>query len=37
MPKGLQYNDLQLRINQIIARWTAEGWLQERALYWGLP
>jgi polar amino acid transport system substrate-binding protein len=37
MPKGLQYNDLQLRINQIIARWTAEGWLQERASYWGLP
>lgn len=37
MPKGLQYSDLQQRINQIIARWVAEGWLQERATYWGLP
>jgi len=37
MPKGLQYNDLHLRVNQIIARWTAEGWLRERATYWGLP
>lgn len=37
MPKGLQYGALQQRINQIIARWTAEGWLQERATYWGLP
>ncbi|MBW4471361.1 MAG: transporter substrate-binding domain-containing protein [Stenomitos rutilans HA7619-LM2] len=37
MPKGLQYTDLHTRINQIIARWIAEGWLQERATYWGLP
>lgn len=37
MPKGLQYNDLHTRINQIIARWTAEGWLRERAAHWGLP
>lgn len=37
MPKGLQYNDLHSQINQIIARWVAEGWLQERANYWGLP
>lgn len=37
MPKGVQYTDLHTRINQIIARWTAEGWLQERAAYWGLP
>ena len=37
MPKGLQYNDLQLRVNQIITRWVADGWLRERATYWGLP
>lgn len=37
MPKGLQYTDLHLRINQIIARWVAEDWLRERATYWGLP
>lgn len=37
MPKGLQYEELRSRINQIIARWTAEGWLQERATHWGLP
>jgi len=37
IPKGLQYTDLQQRINQIVARWTANGWLQERAQYWGLP
>ena len=37
MPKGLQYESLRSQVNQIIARWTAEGWLQERAKYWGLP
>jgi polar amino acid transport system substrate-binding protein len=37
MPKGLQYDDLRSQVNQIITRWTAEGWLQERAKYWGLP
>ncbi len=37
MPKGLQYEDLRSQINQIISRWIAEGWLQERAKYWGLP
>jgi polar amino acid transport system substrate-binding protein len=37
MPKGPQYDALRSQINQIIARWTAEGWLQERAKYWGLP
>lgn len=37
MPKGLQYEALRSQVNQIIARWIAEGWLQERATYWGLP
>ncbi len=37
MPKGLQYDDLRRQINEAIARYTAEGWLKERAKYWGLP
>ncbi len=37
LPKGVQYNDLQLAINQSIRRWYAEEWLQERAAYWSLP
>ncbi|NJM96267.1 MAG: transporter substrate-binding domain-containing protein [Phormidesmis sp. RL_2_1] len=37
MPKGLQYRELNMAINQALQRWYEEGWLQERAAYWGLP
>ncbi|MEA5583385.1 transporter substrate-binding domain-containing protein [Nodularia harveyana UHCC-0300] len=37
MPKGLQYDQLRRQVNQAIAQYTAEGWLTERAKYWGLP
>ena len=37
MPKGLQYDELRRRVNAAIARYSAEGWLQQRAAYWGLP
>lgn len=37
MPKGLQYTELQQRINQILRRWQEEDWLKQRAAYWGLP
>jgi polar amino acid transport system substrate-binding protein len=37
IPKGLQQDELRRRINAILSRWQAEGWLQERARYWGLP
>ena len=37
IPKGVQYNPLRAAINQSIRRWYTEGWLQERAAYWGLP
>ncbi len=37
LPKGVQYNELQLTINQSIRRWYAEEWLQERAAHWSLP
>ena len=37
MPKGLQYDQLRRQVNQAIAQYIAEGWLQERLQYWGLP
>jgi polar amino acid transport system substrate-binding protein len=37
MPKGLQYDELRRQINEAIARYTAQGWLEERVKYWGLP
>ncbi|QMS90358.1 transporter substrate-binding domain-containing protein [Nostoc edaphicum CCNP1411] len=36
-PKGLQYDELRRSINQAIARYLEEGWLQQRSQYWGLP
>ncbi|WP_445633040.1 Amino acid ABC transporter substrate-binding protein, PAAT family [Nostoc sp. DSM 114161] len=37
MPKGLQYDELRRRVNEAIARYIAEGWLEQRLKYWGLP
>lgn len=37
MPKGQQYDSLRRAVNAAIERWRAEGWLQQRAAYWGLP
>lgn len=37
MPKGLQYEPLRRRINNAIARYLQQGWLQQRIQYWGLP
>lgn len=37
MPKGLQYDELRQQVNAALLRYTAEGWLQQRATYWGLP
>ncbi|BAY19576.1 glutamine ABC transporter, glutamine-binding protein GlnH [Anabaenopsis circularis NIES-21] len=37
MPKGLQYDELRRKVNEAIARYTVEGWLKQRAQYWGLP
>ncbi|MEH2291744.1 transporter substrate-binding domain-containing protein [Nostoc sp.] len=37
MPKGLQYDKLRRNVNEAIARYLAEGWLQQRSQYWGLP
>jgi polar amino acid transport system substrate-binding protein len=37
IPKGRQHDPLRTEINQAVRRWYEEGWLQERAAYWGLP
>jgi polar amino acid transport system substrate-binding protein len=37
LPKGLQSDELRRRIDRVLARWQSEGWLQQRATYWGLP
>ncbi|HIK37058.1 MAG: transporter substrate-binding domain-containing protein [Geminocystis sp.] len=36
-PKGRENQHLQDKINQVIRRWKREGWLKERARFWGLP
>jgi len=36
LPKGVRYDELRRRIDQALDRWKAEGWLQQRAIYWGL-
>jgi polar amino acid transport system substrate-binding protein len=36
MPKGLQYDSLRRKVNLAIESWRREGWLQERASFWGL-
>ena len=37
LPKGLQYEQLRQQVNAAIARYSTEGWLQQRVQYWGLP
>jgi len=37
MPKGLQYDDLRRQVNNAIAHYVSEGWLEARVSYWGLP
>ena len=36
IPKGTQYSELRRAINQALSQWDDEGWLQDRATYWGL-
>jgi polar amino acid transport system substrate-binding protein len=36
LPKGLQYQELRQKVSEAIARWKKEGWLEERAKFWGL-
>lgn len=37
MPRGVQHDAFRRQVNSAIARWKAEGWLAERARFWGLP
>ncbi|MBE9179881.1 transporter substrate-binding domain-containing protein [Oculatella sp. LEGE 06141] len=37
LPKGVQYNELRQQVNSTLNQLWAEGWLQERIGYWGLP
>lgn len=37
LPKGRQYQELRDRVNQVIRKLNQEGWLKEKALFWGLP
>ncbi len=36
-PKGIESDQLRRSVDQILRRWKSEGWLQQRATYWGLP
>jgi polar amino acid transport system substrate-binding protein len=36
MPRGLQYQSLRDKVNGAIERLLASGWIEERAIYWGL-
>lgn len=36
-PKGLKSDQLRRRVDQLLRQWKSEGWLQQRATYWGLP
>lgn len=37
IPKGIRHDELRTEINAALRRWYREGWLQDRADYWGLP
>jgi len=37
LPKRLDNTDLLKKINTAITRWRENGWLRQRATYWGLP
>lgn len=36
IPKGRQYDELWLLVDEAIRRWEKEGWLRQRIAYWGL-
>lgn len=36
LPRGLQHLDLRDRVFDIVEKWRKNGWLKERATYWGL-
>ncbi|NJM28291.1 MAG: transporter substrate-binding domain-containing protein [Pseudanabaena sp. RU_4_16] len=36
LPRGLQYEDLRLKVLQAVEKWHKNGWLRDRATYWGI-
>jgi polar amino acid transport system substrate-binding protein len=36
LPRGLQHLDLRDRVFDVVEKWRKNGWLRERATYWGL-
>jgi polar amino acid transport system substrate-binding protein len=37
LPKGVQYEPLRIWINDALARWQKEGWLDAQRKAWALP
>jgi polar amino acid transport system substrate-binding protein len=37
LPRGVQYVELRDRVFRIVQKWRKNGWLRDRATYWGLP
>ncbi|MGL5032168.1 MAG: transporter substrate-binding domain-containing protein [Microcystaceae cyanobacterium] len=37
MPRGLQYEELRLKVNASLYRWRTNSWLRDRQRHWGLP
>jgi polar amino acid transport system substrate-binding protein len=37
LPKGVQYEPLRMWINNALARWQKEGWLDTQRRFWALP
>ncbi|WP_347404142.1 transporter substrate-binding domain-containing protein [Nodosilinea sp. P-1105] len=37
LPKGTQYTSLRSQVNTAVTTWLEDGWLDERATFWGLP
>lgn len=37
MPRGLQHDSLRQRVRAVVEKWRKNGWLRDRATYWGMP
>jgi polar amino acid transport system substrate-binding protein len=37
LPQGRQYHELRTLVNQSLATWHDNGWLEDRTSFWGLP
>lgn len=37
LPKGIEYDQLRSAVRSAILEWKTQGWLRQRARFWGLP